>query len=95
MFHYNTSSSKQPYYVLKVLPNKLTYAWVLWYGLVGVVNSLVHSLRPFDWHIINVGDGDVRDFSLQNEGDIIITELVQPIGRVTSRSVPKGVQKVV
>jgi hypothetical protein len=50
--------------VLKVLPNKLTYAWVFWYGLIRVVDFLICSHRPFEWYIIDVGDGDMRDFSL-------------------------------
>jgi hypothetical protein len=53
-----------PIEVLKVLPNKPTYAWVLSYGLVRVVDFLVHNRQTFDWHVINVGDGDMRDFSL-------------------------------
>jgi hypothetical protein len=60
--------------VLKVLPNKLTYAWVLWYSLVRVVDLLVHSHRTFDWHIIHIGDSDMRDFSLQDEGDVVMED---------------------
>jgi hypothetical protein len=28
------------------------------------VDFVVHSHRTFDWHIVDVGDGDMRDFSL-------------------------------
>jgi hypothetical protein len=45
---------------------------VLRYGLIGVVDFLVFSRQTFDWHIVNIGDGDMRDFSLQNEGDVIV-----------------------
>jgi hypothetical protein len=48
------------------------YAWVLWYGLIGVVDFLVHSRWPFDWHIVDVGDGDMGDFDLQNKGDVVV-----------------------
>jgi hypothetical protein len=60
--------------VPKVLPNKPTYAWVLWYGLIRVVDSLVHSCWSLDRHIVDVGDGDMRDFSLQDEGDIVMED---------------------
>jgi hypothetical protein len=50
------------------------YAWVFWYGFIGVVNFLVHSRWTFDWHVINVGDGDMRDFSLQDEGDVVVED---------------------
>jgi hypothetical protein len=50
------------------------YAWVLWYGLVRVVDFLVHSRRSLDRYIIDAGDGDMRDFGLQDEGDIVMED---------------------
>jgi hypothetical protein len=41
------------------------YAWVLQYGLIGVVDFLVHSRQTFDWHVVDVGDGDMRDFRMK------------------------------
>jgi hypothetical protein len=57
-----------------VFPNKPTYVWVLWYGLVRVVDFLVHSCQSLDRHIVDVGDGDMRDFSLQDEGDVVVED---------------------
>jgi hypothetical protein len=63
-----------PIEVFKVLPNKPTYAWVLWYGLIGVIEFLVYSHLTFDWHVVNVGDCDMRDFSLQDEDDVVMKD---------------------
>jgi hypothetical protein len=48
------------------------YAWVLRNSLVIVIDFSVCSYQPFDWHIINLGDSNVRDFSLQDESDIVM-----------------------
>jgi hypothetical protein len=39
-----------------------------------VVNFLVHGRQTFDWHVVDVGDGDMSDFGLQDEGDIIVED---------------------
>jgi hypothetical protein len=57
-----------------VFPNKPVYAWVLQNSLVRVVNILVCSHWSLDGYIIDIRDGDMRDFGLQNEGDVIVED---------------------
>jgi hypothetical protein len=57
-----------------VFPNKPTYAWVLWYGLIRVVDFLVRSRWSLDRHVVDVRDGDMQDFCLQDESDVIMED---------------------
>jgi hypothetical protein len=60
--------------ILKVFPNKPVYAWVLWNGLIRVVNFSVRGRWSLDRYIVDVRDGDMGDFCLQDEGNIVMED---------------------
>jgi hypothetical protein len=57
-----------------VFPNKPAYAWVLWNGLIGVVDISVCGYRSLDRYVVDVRDGDMGDFSLQDKGDVVVED---------------------
>jgi hypothetical protein len=59
--------------ILKVFPNKPVYAWVLQNSPIRVVDLLVHGRQSFERHVVNIWDGDMGDFCLQDEGDVVDT----------------------
>jgi hypothetical protein len=50
------------------------YAWALQYSLIRIVDYLICSCWSFDGYVVDVGNGDMRDFSLQDEGDIVVED---------------------
>jgi hypothetical protein len=50
------------------------YAWVLWNSLVRVVDILVRGRQSLDRHVVDVWDGDMGDFCLQDEGNVVVED---------------------
>jgi hypothetical protein len=50
--------------VLEMFPNKTTNAGVLWNSFAGTIWEYVASSGTFNWDVVDVGDGDVRDLWL-------------------------------
>jgi hypothetical protein len=58
--------------ISEVFPNESTNAWVIWDGFVVAFFVQVTSFRTFDWNVVDVGDSDVRDFFLEDKGDVVV-----------------------
>jgi len=58
-----------------MFPYEATYAWVIGYGLIGTVLTLIARLHRFDWDIVNEGRCVFWDLVLKNEGSVTLIHL--------------------
>src|SRR5271154_1998164 len=59
-------------HVFEVFPDKLMYSGVFRNGFTSSVVSYVVRFGSFDRYVIDVGNGDVWNFGLQDIGDVVV-----------------------
>src|ERR1700677_1932381 len=59
-------------HVFEVFPDKSTYSRVFGYGFECSVVPYIMRFRSFDRYVIDIWNGDMRNFGLQDIGDVIM-----------------------
>src|ERR1700677_430495 len=59
-------------HVFEVFPDKSMYSGVFGNGFESSVISYVVQFGSFDRYVIDIGNGDVRNFGLQDIGDVVM-----------------------
>jgi hypothetical protein len=57
-----------------MFPNETLDGGIFRNGFVGSSNSVIFGLWAFHWSVINVGNGDVRNFGLKDICDVIVED---------------------
>jgi hypothetical protein len=58
-----------------MFPYEAMYAWVIGYGFVGTILTLIAHLHRFDWDIVNERRCVFWDLMLKNEGSVALIHL--------------------
>jgi hypothetical protein len=58
-----------------MFPYEVMYAWVIGYGLIGTVLTLIACLHRFDWDVVNKRQHVFRNLMLKNEGGVALIHL--------------------